>query len=125
MGVLVKITCRSCGADWQRGIGSGMMHGNLEKVAGLYPEKIKQEILRCAEQEDFPSYDFEYRLASCDQCKEVVSVPVLTLKKSGMTYIGTCAQCGREAQLMEKTEKTPCPVCHKASLKVEETGLWD
>ncbi len=125
MGVLVKITCGSCGADWQLGIGSGMMHGNLETVADLYPKEMKQEILSCAGQEEFPVYHFGYRLAVCGQCGEVVSVPVLTLEKDGKEYIGTCGQCGGEAELMKKTEEMTCPVCRKASLKVKETGLWD
>ena len=41
---------------------------------------MKQEILSCAGQEEFPVYHFGYRLAVCSQCGEAVSVPVLTLE---------------------------------------------
>ena len=125
MGVLVNITCMSCGADWQQRVGSGILHGDLKAVADLYPEEIKQKILLCAGQEEFPSYDFGYRLASCAKCKEVISVPVLKLGKDGKVYVGTCGQCGGTVELAERKKELSCPVCHKASLRVEETGLWD
>lgn len=125
MGVRVKVTCRACKSEWDCRTGCGVMHGRLEKVAGLYPDGIQKAIMERAAQMEFPVYDFGYRLARCERCRAVVSIPALSFGSDGVEYAGTCAGCGQEADRMETVEQTQCPVCGEMALEQEETGLWD
>lgn len=125
MGAIVNITCTSCGAKWERNIGCGMWHADLQKVAELYPENISRKIKKTATKMEFPIFDFEYQLSSCDLCHNIVSVPVLYIRDDQSKYIGACEQCGGEIELIDTIENTHCPICGKVSLQLEETGQWD
>ena len=91
MGVRVKVTCRACKSEWDCRTGCGVMHGRLEKVAGLYPDGIQKAIMERVAQMEFPVYDFGYRLARCERCRAVVSIPALSFGSDGVEYAGTCA----------------------------------
>lgn len=127
MGVIKRINCRSCKADWQCRIGCGMMHANLADVAELYPSETAKEIYDSVTGE-YPVFDFAYKLARCTYCRDIIAVPVLTLgiPEGGVKeYIGECAQCGRSVELLHDLSQTSCPVCEKNTLQEEEVGLWD
>lgn len=125
MGEIKKITCKACGESWQCMTGCGLRHGKLETAAASFREERKREILRCAQTEKFPLFDFAYRLSCCAYCKRVESVPVLELLETGTRYVGDCPVCGGEAELIEDVGRSCCPACGKTELMEEETGQWD
>ena len=67
MGVMIRVSCRSCKEDWQCRTGCGMMHGNLENAAASYPAEIRKEIYANV-QGEYPLFDFSYQPARCMYC---------------------------------------------------------
>ncbi len=130
MGKVVKISCVSCGHTWENRIGCGLLHGNLGNVMKVFSgeEQEISQIRQYAAQNAYPVFDFAYRLACCNHCGNIVSVPVLNLADGAGDYIGSCVQCGRKIEwtdIIKKTEEAPCPICGVVSLQEEETGMWD
>lgn len=125
MGQIVKITCASCKTEWECRTGCGILHGDLNRVAGLYPPEQCRKIRNYAEATKFPLFDFGYRLSRCLHCKQIGSVPVLKLTDEHTACVGTCSQCMQEIELIEDIGLTECPVCHQKSLVEEPAGLWD
>ncbi len=125
MGVTVKISCTCCKAQWQCQIGCGITHGELKQVTALFSEDVQKEIKNCIGEAMFPWFDFHYQLSYCKQCNSIESIPYLDLGDSHTKFIGKCAKCGQETELIENIENLPCPVCHEKSLIAEETGSWD
>lgn len=125
MGELKKITCRSCGAEWECRTGCGMMHGRLKQVVDLFPQEWRREMKECAAGGGFVPFTFSYQLSCCRECQRIESVPVLRFEKDGREYVGLCGQCGQKAELIEETEKVQCPVCHLALLEIQDIGQWD
>ena len=126
MGEIRKISCTSCGAEWECIIGCGLQHGDLKRVADLYfSDDIKQKIEEYAAQSEIPLFDFRFQLSYCAHCKSIESVPVLHLDDINMNYIGECEKCGEKTELIESLDVTPCPICRKTSLKSEDIGRWD
>lgn len=125
MGVVEKISCSICGQTWECQTGCGLQHGRIEAVAELFDKKTAVQIKTNRSHDPFPLYDFAYHLASCDPCKCVLSVPVLTMMESNLQYIGTCPQCGEKVNCMEDVENTFCPWCHEKGLHREKIGHWD
>lgn len=99
------------------------MHGDLRRVADLFPDEIKTELLKTVAEESFPIFDFQYRLSRCADCAAVVSVPVLELEER--SYQGKCGRCGKKTELIEDISTESCPVCQTHALEREQTGLWD
>ncbi|MCI9465450.1 MAG: hypothetical protein HFI48_16585 [Lachnospiraceae bacterium] len=124
MGVMIRVSCGSCKADWQCRTGCGMMHGNLENAAASYPAEIRKEIYANV-QGEYPLFDFSYQPARCMYCRGIVSVPVLEAEDGKYRYTGVCEVCGGEVETIQDLSQTSCPVCGKMSLKEEEIGLWD
>ena len=128
MGKIIKTTCASCGHEWVNKIGCGLMHGSLGNIAGLFSEEESERIREYMTRNTYPLFDFAYRLAYCDHCESLVSVPVLGLKDESGRYVGSCKQCSRKIEIediIEEADETSCPVCGRASLHTEDTGLWD
>ncbi|MDE7287428.1 MAG: hypothetical protein K2N55_11390 [Lachnospiraceae bacterium] len=125
MGELKKITCRSCGTEWECRTGCGMMHGRLEWVADLFPEDLKKKIKDYVGGRIFLPFTFSYELSYCKECQRIESVPVLRLYEDSKEYVGPCGQCGQKTELIEETGKTQCPVCRLAFLEIEDIGQWD
>lgn len=124
MGEIRTITCKSCGREWELQTGSGLQYGRIEKAASVFPENLQRGILKSMSDMEVPIYDFAYRPAYCEYCCQLVSIPVLTpMEKQG--FIGGCPICGRQAELIQSVEQTPCPVCGEKALWEEETGTWD
>lgn len=124
MGEIKKISCRACGRDWQVQTGCGLQHGMLENVVSAFPKAMQKGIYKSVEDMEFPIYDFSYRLAHCDYCCRIVSVPVFTSMEK-TSFIGGCPVCGHDTELIQNIEETICPVCGQKTLQEEETGLWD
>lgn len=125
MGQLVKITCTFCKSEWECKTGCGILHGDLNRVAGLYPPEQCRRIRDYAETTKFPFFQFGYRLSLCPHCKHIGSVPVLKLEAEDTAYVGACEQCMQEIELIEDSRNTECPVCHRKSLEEEPVGMWD
>lgn len=124
MGEIRKITCRSCGRDWQVQTGCGLRHGMLENIVPVFPEIMRRGIRNSVADMEFPIYDFSYQPAHCEYCCKIVSVPVFTPMEKP-SFIGVCPICGHDAELIRNIEKAICPVCGGKALLEEETGLWD
>lgn len=125
MGATVKISCTCCNAQWQCQTGCGIMHGDLKQVTSLFSEDMQKKIKDCIGEVMFPWFDFHYQLSYCKQCNSIESIPYLDLGDSHTKFTGKCTKCGQETELIENIENFPCPVCHKKSLIIEETGIWD
>lgn len=125
MGQIVKITCTACKSEWECKTGCGILHGDLNRVAELYPPEQCRRIRNCAKSTDLPLFEFGYQLSRCLHCGHVGSVPVLKLGAENTSCVGVCVQCMQEVELIEDIRETECPVCHRKSLKEEPAGMWD
>lgn len=125
MGATIKISCTSCKTQWHCQTGCGIMHGDLKQVTTLFSEDVQKEIKTCIGKTMFPWFDFNYRLSYCKKCNNIESVPCLELGDAHIKFTGKCAKCRQKTQIIENIENHLCPVCHKKSLKTEETGTWD
>lgn len=124
MGEIRKITCQSCGRDWEINTGSGLQYGQLENAVSVFPDNQQRRILRSMKDMEFPIYDFAYQPACCEYCCQIVSVPVFTpMEKEPV--VGRCPVCGRRVKPMKSVGKNVCPVCGNKALLEEETGIWD
>ncbi|MDE5932932.1 MAG: hypothetical protein K2H40_10700 [Lachnospiraceae bacterium] len=124
MGKISKITCKSCGRDWELFTGGGMLHGMLENVVADFPKAMQEGIYKSVEDMEFPVYDFSYQPAHCEYCCTIVCVPVFTPMEK-KSIIGGCPVCGHEAKLIQNVAEAVCPVCGQKALQEEETGFWD
>ena len=104
MGEIRKITCQSCGRNWELQTGSGLRHGLLENVISAFPENLRKKIAGSMEDMEFPIYDFAYQPAHCEETGPI---------------------CGRRVKLMKSMKRNACPVCGEKALLEEETGMWD
>lgn len=125
MGELKKITCKACKTQWECRTGCGLSHGKLKWVAELYPDNVKSEIQNQIKENEFIPFQFDYRLSYCQGCHSIVSVPFLRLEADGREYVGSCGQCGKRTELLDKIEKAECPICHETALWAEDIGQWD
>lgn len=124
MGVIERVRCGSCGQSWECKTGCGMLHGKLDTVLDAFSEEIKQEVRKQVGQQMFPRFQFAYKPACCENCKAVVTVPVLELTKLDMKYIGGCRRCQSKIEPINVNEMR-CPVCHEQQLEIEKVGMWD
>lgn len=125
MGEITNIHCTFCNADWDCRVGSGMLHGSLESVAALFPEKQKEEIARYENQMPSPNFTFSLRAACCKHCREIVSIPVLIMTETGTVFTAPCPSCGTKLKPIARPSICACPVCGKTALKSEMIGRWD
>lgn len=124
MGKIEKVACASCKREWQCMTGCGLSHALLPDVVRAFPEEIGKKVMAETE-EEFPVFEFGYRIAICGRCSNVVSVPVLKLEEKNTEYVGPCPVCGEEASLIADIVDAACPRCGKKRLWTEETGGWD
>ncbi|MCM1123716.1 MAG: hypothetical protein NC416_14125 [Eubacterium sp.] len=125
MGTIRKITCSTCKNEWQCMEGCGLAHGRLTAAAGVFSEEVRRDIAGKVGDEKFPIFDFKYRISACDQCGNMVSVPVLNLMDHDAEYMGVCPVCGSTAGTAAYSDGTPCPSCGAETLTSEEVGHWD
>ncbi len=125
MGEIVNIRCDSCHTGWECRTGSGLMHGSLDSVAGIFSPKQQTEIALSAKQDPLSLFTFSFRPARCSRCHGIVSIPVLTLTESDSTFIGPCPACGQKIKPIARLSKSACPVCSNISLKSDTIGRWD
>ena len=124
MGSIEMVMCKKCLNTWQCKIGSGMMHGRFETILELYPKDMQTRIEEKVGQELFPVYDFAYKIWVCEDCKSIVSVPVLCLK-SKYTFVGKCEKCHGDTVVESDLENLHCPACGEQSWEQIPFGLWD
>lgn len=133
MGRILKVSCASCGKEWQYAVGSGMYLGTREEILNAFLEKERAEVGRRFDACEFPGYDFHYRLGICGFCKNVVRVPVFVApsRKKNAVYVGCCPQCGRRTRTPEEgwtnveEYREVCPSCSSRALIVKGVGTWD
>ena len=133
MGEVINVRCKACKKEWQCFTGNGLLYGKKESVLAAFSEKERQQVHDLLAASEIPAYDFQYRLAVCGHCHNVVAVPVLRMVDSEETCVGLCPLCGEktknfcaeELSAEEWSEKTACPVCKSKALLVEEGGHWD
>ena len=133
MGEVINVRCKACKKEWQCFTGNGLLHGRKEAVLAAFSEKDRQQAERLMAESRIPAYDFQYRLAVCGHCHNVVAVPVLRAVDSEDAVTDGCPLCGKntkdlcaeEQSVEEWGEKTACPVCKCRRLETEEVGQWD
>lgn len=124
MGAIIKMTCKGCNRAWEGYTGQGIQHGRLENVLKLYTEEVQRHVRKLTAGELFPIYDFTMQIGCCTNCKEMVSVPVLSLRERG-TFVGLCPKCGGEIQVPASVTEQPCPVCGRQDWDLQDIGKWD
>lgn len=133
MGEIINVRCRACKKEWRCFTGNGLLHGKKESVLAAFLEKERQQAESLLAASAVPAYDFQYRLAVCRHCHNVVAVPVLRTVESDVTCVGSCPLCGEKTKNLCAEElsaetwsgKTACPVCKSRALLAEEGGHWD
>ena len=125
MGRINRFLCPSCRMTWQIQLGHGFRHALLENVLEAFPEDIREKILADTKGESFPSFEFQYQAAACAKCRQVLSVPVIHLHKSGSTDAPACPDCGSPVRIKQEEESLTCPRCGESPLTAQEMGRWD
>lgn len=125
MGIIRQFQCPSCQKIWRLCIGQGMRHGILGEVIKAFPEDIQREMVREIQGRPLPLFDFRYRAAFCQNCQEIMAIPVLRLTEEDRFYIGRCDNCEGEVTFLDKDSPVRCPVCGEDFLEVEDIGHWD
>ncbi len=125
MGEIVHIHCTFCNADWECRVGSGMLHGSLKSVAGLFPETQKEDIAHYETQKPSPNNTLSFRTACEKHCRELVTLPVLTMPETGTVFTAPCPTCGAKLRPTVRPSKCACPSCGKTALESEMSGRWD
>ncbi len=125
MGDIIKVCCKACKKEWRCMEGIGLLYGKRENVIGAFSEQERAEVAAWMEKSKIPAYDFTFRLAVCNHCHNVVSVPTLTVEEDE-TYIGNCPACGKKTRKpIVEWKRTACPVCKSRALEAETEGQWD
>lgn len=133
MGEIINVRCKACKKEWQCFTGNGLLHGKKESVLAAFLEKERHQAECLLAASAIPAYDFQYRLAICGHCHNVVAVPVLRTVESDEACVGSCPLCGKRTKNLcaeglraeEWSEKTACPVCMRKALLAETGGHWD
>lgn len=133
MGEIINVRCEFCKKEWQCFVGNGLLHGKKENLIVAFTEERQQQAERLLASSKMPAFDFQYRIAVCSHCQNVVAVPVLRDIDSEETCVDLCPLCGKETehlfteeQSMEEWSKnTACPVCKRTALRTEDGGYWD
>lgn len=133
MGEIINVRCKSCKREWQCFTGSGLLYGKKEHILAAFSEGERRHVESLFAASAIPAYDFQYRLAVCGHCHNVVAVPTLGMMDSEETYVGLCPLCGKktknfcpaEMEIELWCEDMACPVCKSQGLYTEEGGYWD
>ena len=132
MGEITKITCRECGTEWTINTGMGMLHGSPQAIKEEFPAEMGNKIDKMFREGGgdvvLENIFFSFKSAICQDCKRIVSIPVLSLNKEDTekTLSGPCPDCGeKNMKIIKNLKKTPCPRCGKTALESGTTGFWD
>lgn len=133
MGEIIHVRCKTCKREWQCFTGNGLLHGKKENILAAFSEERRQQAENLLFTSKIPAYDFQYRLAVCCHCRNIVAVPVLQSMDSEEACFGLCPLCGKETEALCAEEesakawskKTACPVCKSRALQAEDGGYWD
>lgn len=133
MGEMINVRCKVCKKEWRCFTGNGLLHGRKEGVLAAFSEDERKQAENLMGAATVPLYDFQYRLAVCGYCQNIVAIPVLRVVDSDEILEGKCPLCGKktknfcgEEQSTEKwSKKIACPICKSRSLEMEEIGHWD
>lgn len=125
MGIIQEFKCSSCHEIWKLRTGHGRMHATLKQVLKAFSPDIQKRILANINHEEEPLFHFNYCVAVCPKCKQLITVPVLTFFETGRTYISRCPNCNNIAEILKDDSNTICPKCQKVRLDMEELGHWD
>ena len=123
MGEINKISCHSCGKEWEYKSGCGIMHARLEAIADFFEPHVAEEFMVYANAKPPVLFDFALMPAKCEICRSIVEIPVLKIEHT--QYVGKCAGCASEAKLITDMDKTECPRCHHKEWKCSVIGSWD
>ena len=102
-----------------------MNHARLDVVKALFEEEVQAQILKLTEGKQFPMFLFAYRLAYCEVCHCIDSVPVLELPDEKVKYIGKCSMCQAEIEEARIENGLICPICHTDKFETKRVGYWD
>lgn len=105
-----------------------MMHSSLAAAAKAFPEELCEKIQSECEAKAKPDYTFGFRLSLCKSCRQIVSVPSVTIHRDPnqtAAYTAPCPDCGRETIQIDDLAQTKCPFCQEQALKEQTDGLWD
>lgn len=125
MGSIEKTVCKVCGRTWQYKTGCGINHWNLDVVLPLFSQETQLELKTWAHDKEEPLFSFEYVRALCETCRDIVSVPALTLLPERIQYVENCKHCGAQVSLFEHVNMVNCPKCGSGLLEMKKEGLWD
>lgn len=122
---MIKVTCPSCGQEWNCRRGHGKNHARLEMVCEAFEENTQIQIKQLIAKNPFPLFQFDYRPIACQSCKVVDSVPVLKIPKEQASFVGDCARCGKEVMTESLEKPLECPICQAEAVEVQRIGFWD
>ena len=125
MGMIQEYQCPSCNEIWKVATGHGFIHGSFERVLEVFHANIQAKILKDANGDKDPLFQFHYRPALCRDCHSIVAVPVFRFLEHSGVYVTGCPKCGSITELIEDNRSITCPKCGKGSLSTEEIGCWD
>ncbi|MCI8727160.1 MAG: hypothetical protein HFG66_13755 [Hungatella sp.] len=125
MGIIKEFKCPSCHKTWRISVGHGRAHSTLKRVLGAFPPDIRKKIGEDAQKDPDPLFLFNYRASLCQQCQDILEVPVLDFIEPRQSYISPCPKCGGRTDIVEDERSVSCPRCRQAVLTVQETGHWD
>jgi hypothetical protein len=123
MGKVVKVECR-CGYGKELYIGSGLKSNDKDYVREVFS---KAELLgfEAADKESIIKSIFvENYFGVCEECSEIVTVPVLLYKtdEDENMISRSCEICEKPVKLTGKT--ITCPKCGNR-LAYSQTGQWE
>ena len=123
MGEIRKINCRNCDKTWEYRSGCGMMHARLGSVADLFEPDIAAQFMIYADKKPPVIFDFSFMPAKCEQCKDIVEIPVLNILEA--RYEGKCVSCNSDVKIITDLNKFNCPQCFSKELEQSVIGYWD
>ena len=122
MGKAVLYTC-DCGYNKELLLGGGLSSSLEASVRQTFSEL--SSFNRAKQSGALTRFYWEYKLAVCHACKELLAIPILHYWEYDRERIlqAPCPACGGSAELVAEKD-TAWPKCGKrmAALK---TGLWD
>ncbi|MBQ9436931.1 MAG: hypothetical protein IJU50_01220 [Lachnospiraceae bacterium] len=132
MGSIINYSCPECGKSWNLHIGQGMLSCDKSEVLKCFGEMKRQVLQQILEMHPF-DWRFEHVPGGCQNCKNLVSVPVVHYGRSQPSSAfesykaqGNCSECGSEKIIFPTSmDKITCPFCGKGILSQREEGLWD
>jgi DNA-directed RNA polymerase subunit RPC12/RpoP len=124
VGDIYKLSCE-CGYETQLNIGGGLLSSNIRTVNKIFSEEQLKEFNKYYINGEVTSFFVKNEVCLCNNCKEIMSIPVLKFQLSNnkkFQIANICSNCSNNIQISKDTLK--CPKCSKVLLK-QKIGLWD